>query len=231
MHGRVEGATGRCAVPGCRAPGEYKAPVQPANFDGPGVYTLLCLDHVREHNSKYNFFEGMSPDEIADAQSPIAGWDRSTRAFASAGADPAPSWSDFSDPLDAISARFRHARRCQHVFRQHADRVDDHRPTHRLRLCGRLSGQRRLQRLAACNIWTRDSRARDSTTAVNTPPVENGTARAAAAAGLDGSASDIGMFDARAALTSDATSSRAVPPLIDRNVGAESTGQYASATG
>jgi hypothetical protein len=113
MHGRVEGATGRCAVPGCRAPGEYKAPVQPANFDGPGVYTLLCLDHVREHNAKYNFFEGMSAEQIAEAQSPIGGWDRSTRAFASAGADPAPSWSDFSDPLDAISARFRHARREQ----------------------------------------------------------------------------------------------------------------------
>ena len=109
MHGKVEGAKGRCAVPGCRARGEYKAPVQPANFDGPGVYTLLCLDHVREHNAKYNFFDGMSPEEITEAQSPLGGWDRSTRAFASAGADPAPSWSDFSDPLDAISARFRQA--------------------------------------------------------------------------------------------------------------------------
>jgi hypothetical protein len=111
MHGKVEGATGRCAVRGCRAQGEYKAPVQPANFDGPGVYRLLCLDHVREHNAKYNFFNGMSPDEIAEAQTPYAGWERSTRAFAHAGADPAPSWSDFSDPLDAISARFRQAKR------------------------------------------------------------------------------------------------------------------------
>ena len=110
MHGKVEGATGRCAVPGCRAPGEYKAPVQPANFDGPGSYRLLCLDHVREHNAKYNFFEGMSPDEIAEAQSPLAGWDRATRTFAAAGADPAPSWSDFSDPLEAISARFWHVK-------------------------------------------------------------------------------------------------------------------------
>lgn len=109
MHGRVEGATGRCAVPGCRARGEYKAPVQPANFDGPGVYTLMCLDHVREHNTRYNYFDGMSPEEITEAQSLIGGWDRATRVFASAGADPAPSWSDFSDPLDAISSRFRRA--------------------------------------------------------------------------------------------------------------------------
>jgi hypothetical protein len=110
MHGKVEGATGHCAVPGCRAPGEYKAPVQPANFDGPGVWRLLCLDHVREHNAKYNFFEGMSPEEITEAQSPLAGWERATRAFAHAGADPAPSWGDFADPLDAISARFHRGR-------------------------------------------------------------------------------------------------------------------------
>ena len=110
MHGKVEGAEGQCAVPGCCEPGEYKAPVQLANFDGPGSWRLLCLEHVREHNTKYNFFEGMTPDEITEAQTPYAGWERSTRAFASAGADPAPLWSDFADPLDAISGRFRRAR-------------------------------------------------------------------------------------------------------------------------
>ena len=111
MHGRVEGARDRCAVPGCREPGEFKAPLAPANFDGPGAWRFLCLQHVREHNAKYNFFDGMSPDEISDAQSPLAGWDRSTRAFAHAGSDPAPSWSDFADPLDAISTRFRRRHR------------------------------------------------------------------------------------------------------------------------
>jgi hypothetical protein len=49
----------------------------------------------------------MSPEEISEAQTPYAGWERSTRAFATAGADPAPSWTDFADPLEAISARFR----------------------------------------------------------------------------------------------------------------------------
>ena len=106
LHGRVEGAKAHCAVPGCRAPGEYKAPLQAANFDGPGSWRFLCLDHVREHNAKYNFFDGMSPDEISDAQSPLAGWDRPSRRFASNGADPPPAWSDFTDPLDAISGRF-----------------------------------------------------------------------------------------------------------------------------
>src|SRR5690349_4732461 len=110
MHGRVEGARAQCAHPGCRAAGEFKAPLQPANFDGPGAWRFLCLDHIREHNARYNFFEGMSPDEISDAQSPLAGWERSTRAFAAAGADPPPAWSDFADPLEAISGRFGRSR-------------------------------------------------------------------------------------------------------------------------
>ena len=106
MHGRVEGARAHCAVLGCGEPGEYKAPLQPANFDGPGNWLFLCLDHVREHNSKYNYFEGMTPDEIQDAQSPLAGWDRPSRKFAANGSDPPPAWADFADPLDAISGRF-----------------------------------------------------------------------------------------------------------------------------
>ena len=107
FHGRVEGAAAHCAVPGCAMPGEFKAPLTAPTFDGPGEWQWLCLDHVREHNARYNFFAGMSTEEIEAAQSPIAGWDRSTRAFASAaGADPSPAWSDFRDPLDAISGRF-----------------------------------------------------------------------------------------------------------------------------
>ena len=82
FHGRVEGAQARCAVPGCGAPGEFKAPLQPANFDGPGAWRFLCLDHVRQHNMKYNWFEGMSPEEIQDAQGPLGGWERPSRKFA-----------------------------------------------------------------------------------------------------------------------------------------------------
>jgi len=100
-------------VPGCAAPGEFKAPLQPANFDGPGAWRFLCLDHVREHNAKYNYFDGMSPDEIHEAQSPLAGWERPSRKFAANGADPPPRWSDFSDPLDAIATRFGYVRGAQ----------------------------------------------------------------------------------------------------------------------
>jgi len=106
MHGRVEGARAHCAVPGCGEPGEFKAPLQPANFDGPGSWRFLCLDHVREHNAKYNFFDGMTVNEIHEAQSPLAGWERTSRTFTGNGADPPPAWADFADPLEAISGRF-----------------------------------------------------------------------------------------------------------------------------
>ena len=115
-HGRVEGTRSECAAAGCAEPGEFKAPLTSAGFDGPGTWRWLCLDHVREHNARYNFFAGMSADEIEAAQSPIAGWERATRAFASNG-DPAPAWGDFNDPLDAISARFRPGRTRQALER------------------------------------------------------------------------------------------------------------------
>jgi hypothetical protein len=99
-----------CAEPGCDNPGEFRAPRLDGPLpkgDGPTEYRWLCLDHVRAFNSRYNFFNGMSPDEIHEAQRPYAGWERETRAFAANGADRPPRWADFSDPLDAIGARFR----------------------------------------------------------------------------------------------------------------------------
>jgi hypothetical protein len=107
FHGRVENAAALCAEAGCDSPGEFRAPLEPGNFDGPGAWRWLCLDHVREFNTRYNFFNGMSPDEIEEQQRPFAGWERETRAFSSVGADRPPSWADFSDPLEAISARFK----------------------------------------------------------------------------------------------------------------------------
>jgi hypothetical protein len=108
FHGRVEAEGRDCAVPGCDAAGEFRAPgSRRADFDGPGHWRWLCLDHVRAFNADYNFFDGMSPDEIAEAQGPYGGWQRETRAFAHAGASPPPRWADFVDPLDAIGARFR----------------------------------------------------------------------------------------------------------------------------
>jgi hypothetical protein len=108
FHGRVE-SDRPCAAPGCEESGEFRAP--PAEGQGSGHegprWRWFCLDHVRAFNQGYNFFSGMTPDEIEAAQRPFAGWDRETRAFSTNGTTPPPKWADFSDPLDAISAKFR----------------------------------------------------------------------------------------------------------------------------
>ncbi|HEY0627261.1 MAG TPA: J domain-containing protein [Allosphingosinicella sp.] len=110
FHGRVEGHEKVCAHPGCDAAGEFRAPPadgRRSDFDGPGQWRWLCLDHVREFNTGYNYFNGMSPDEIEEAQTPYGGWERQTRAFSGHGSSPPPKWADFLDPLDAIGARFQ----------------------------------------------------------------------------------------------------------------------------
>lgn len=107
FHGRYDTKGRQCSAPGCAEPGEFRAPgVRAPSFDGPGEWRWLCLEHVREFNSGYDWFEGMSADEILAAQSPIAGWSNQSRAFRpDAGIDGVPRWADFDDPLEAIGAR------------------------------------------------------------------------------------------------------------------------------
>ncbi len=107
FHGRYEDTGRICEHPTCEEPGEFRAPGLAGNsFDGPGQWRWFCLDHVREFNAGYDWFEGMSADEILSAQSPASGWASETRAFRpTAGVDGMPRWADFHDPLDAIGAR------------------------------------------------------------------------------------------------------------------------------
>jgi hypothetical protein len=109
FHGRHQVEGRQCSWAGCDEAGEFRAPgVQRPGFDGPGDYRWFCLEHIREFNAGYDFFRGMTADEILRAQSPIHGWERETRAFSpTAGIDSAPRWADFSDPLEAISGRAR----------------------------------------------------------------------------------------------------------------------------
>lgn len=111
FHGRVDHSDRPCQWDGCPERGEFRAPPDTlrsgqSRFDGPGEYRWFCLDHIRAFNERYNFFAGMSADEIYEAQRPASGWDRETRAFAQGGGS-IPRWADFDDPIDAIGARFK----------------------------------------------------------------------------------------------------------------------------
>lgn len=54
---------GACAVPGCGEPGEYKAPKSRYNT---GEYQYLCLNHIREFNQAWDYFDGWSRKQIED---------------------------------------------------------------------------------------------------------------------------------------------------------------------
>ena len=150
FHGRYDSEGRVCEAPQCSDAGEFRAPgSRGPGFDGPGEWRWFCLQHVREFNAGYDWFEGMSADEILAAQSPVAGWQTETRAFRKdAGADGLPRWADFHDPLDAIGARAgdikRAARGRPQLRRRYSELVRRYHPD---RNGGDRSHEHRLQRV------------------------------------------------------------------------------------
>jgi hypothetical protein len=64
-----------CEWPGCTDKGTFRAPKSPVNLTEHHWY---CLDHVRAYNARWDFFEGMSPDQIETFQSTASTWHRPT---------------------------------------------------------------------------------------------------------------------------------------------------------
>lgn len=58
-------ASAPCDHPGCVKAGEFRAPM---GRDREGQYFSFCLDHVREYNSTYDYFNGMSDAAVAKYQ-------------------------------------------------------------------------------------------------------------------------------------------------------------------
>lgn len=107
FHGRYDTSGRCCEHPDCDEAGEFRAPgTRGHGADGPGDWRWMCLDHVRQFNAGYDWFAGMSADEIYAAQAPGAGWRTESPTFrADAGIDGLPRWADYHDPLEAIAAR------------------------------------------------------------------------------------------------------------------------------
>lgn len=64
-----------CDHPGCLAEGEYRAP---RARDRLNDYYWFCLEHVRAYNSKWDFYKGMSSDEIEAEIRKSTTWQRPT---------------------------------------------------------------------------------------------------------------------------------------------------------
>ena len=64
----------------CDKEGIYKAPVEK---DNSRKFRLLCLDHVKEFNKNWNYFNGMSDTQIYDFIKSDITWHKPTQSFSS----------------------------------------------------------------------------------------------------------------------------------------------------
>ncbi len=69
----------RCERAGCTAEGRFRAPV---SRDHLNHYYWFCLDHVREYNAAWDFFAGLSSEEIEQQRRRDATWQRPSWPFA-----------------------------------------------------------------------------------------------------------------------------------------------------
>ena len=97
-----------CAHPGCEAPGDYRAPVA---RDRLRDYMWFCLEHVRAYNRSWDYFSGLSSDEIEAVRRRDSTWDRPTWRL---GSGPfAAAWKEGGAFHEDPSGRERRERRRQ----------------------------------------------------------------------------------------------------------------------
>lgn len=59
---KADSMTTNCDMPGCSELGEHRAPKDRGLND----YYHFCTEHAREYNKAWNFFEGMSTDDVEE---------------------------------------------------------------------------------------------------------------------------------------------------------------------
>ncbi len=64
-----------CFNPSCFKKGEYRAPKSKNNLND---YVWFCLDHIREFNKSWNYFEGMNEKQIEMDIRASTTWERPT---------------------------------------------------------------------------------------------------------------------------------------------------------
>jgi hypothetical protein len=64
-----------CEWKGCTKPGGHRAP---KGRGRDGEFFLFCVEHVRQYNATYNYFDGMSDDQVEDFRKDAATGHRPT---------------------------------------------------------------------------------------------------------------------------------------------------------
>lgn len=103
----------RCDHPGCTQQGLHRAPM---GRDREGQYFSFCLDHVRAYNQTYNYFKGMTDDDVARYQRDATighrptwrmGVNRAGQDFREDGVDPSAAFRDFGQSARTWARRAR----------------------------------------------------------------------------------------------------------------------------
>ena len=92
-----------CDWNNCFEIGEYKAPIEKDNSKN---FRLLCLDHVKEFNKNWNYFSGMSDQQIYDWLKSDMVWHKPTQSFSSSDSFFKVLWNNtLKDELDRSSLK------------------------------------------------------------------------------------------------------------------------------
>jgi DnaJ-domain-containing protein 1 len=101
--GAVETSSRLCEHPDCDKPGKYRAPKSPDNLE---EFIWFCLDHVREYNLKWNFFQNHSEAEMEKQFAADRVWERPTKSFkkSAEGHPEGRAWQrfGFDDPMELL---------------------------------------------------------------------------------------------------------------------------------
>ena len=105
-----------CDMHDCGQPAGYRAP---RSRDALNSYFWFCLEHVREYNSRWDYYRGMSPGQIEAHIRADVSWNRPSWKLGQGKAAHGFSEEEVLDPLDLLkgAARARASAR-----RQQADR-------------------------------------------------------------------------------------------------------------
>ncbi len=109
MTGAVETSTRGCEWPGCTSRGTYRAPSSPERMH---EFRWYCLDHVREYNRAWNYFDGWSENDLEEQARADRTWERPTWGFRDGMRMRPQAWPHaegkawarwgFSDPLEVL---------------------------------------------------------------------------------------------------------------------------------
>jgi hypothetical protein len=114
---RAEAEVRICDHQGCTEPGLHRAP---RDRSRPGDYLWLCLEHVRAYNQSWDWFKGMTAEEIEAERRRDQTWNRPTWTFAGTSGEPR-----YHDPFDLFAEEREETRRRRAERRQRARTEED----------------------------------------------------------------------------------------------------------